>query len=230
MAAPRWSPAPQAWEEAGSAAQRGAAWRGEPLRDEAKQTGGGTKRSETRRKEAKSSETRRRPHGGRARYARDVRAPTRSALLRSAQLGSTSRHVCVHASCACDDGALVLACTRSLARSRALTHASVVRARQSRSTRAKGIDGAAAKPPEPLFHIGATSNETLLYDRRGCGVSSTRTHPLSHIYTCDRFEREREREREREERRGGTSGTNERRESKRVRTMCTRYGSMTYYE
>lgn len=216
MAAPRWSPAPKAWEEADGAARSGAERRGEVSHcerrgetnrwwDEAKRDQ--AKRSEERRDEAKAPW---RTCTVRARCARTY--PLRSAPLCSARLYEPTR-VCPCASCACDDGAL--------ARSRALTHASVLRARQSRSTRAKGIDGAAAKPPEPLFH-------RCHIERIRCSTTDEDAgcRPRAHMHTNVRSFRKRERERGEE----GTSGTNERRESKRVRTMYTRYGSMTYYE
>ena len=209
-------PGPQAWEEAGSAARRGVAWRGEPLR-ETRRNKPVVGRSEARPGEKKRRAARRSRSPWRTcMYARDVRAPTRSALLCSARLGSTSRHVCVPS----------YAYNSALARSLASSVLYDERARQSRSTRAKGIDGAAAKPPEPLFHrshVRAKRCYTIDED--------TGSRPRAHIQFCayTRAIREREGERERERERGHVRDKR-RRESKRVRTMYTRYGSMTYYE
>ena len=195
MAAPRWSPAPRRGRKL--VARGGAARRGKAKR-------GGTKRSETRRREAKRGEERRDEAKSTRTYMypRDVCAPTASIPF------------CVDAS--------TCVCGSVLARRCPCPLFVWERARQSRSTRAKGIDGAAAKLPDH-YSIGATSSETLLYDRR-----RYRSRPRAHVQFRARTRAIAEKERERE--RESASGTNQRRESKRVRTMYARYGSMTYYE
>lgn len=164
-------PGPQAWEEAGSARRCGAARRGETNvvgRNEARP-------GEERRREAKRGEERR----GEAKsmrtymYARCVRTYRFYSVL--------CRHVdvCMCSVLACRCPCPLFVCER---------------ARQSRSTRAKGIDGAVAKLPDH-YSIGATSSETLLYDQR-----RYRSRPRAHVQFRARTraiaEKERQRERE----------------------------------
>ena len=167
-------PGPQAWEEAGSARRCGAARQGETWWDETKRDQ--AKRGEERRRVAKRGEERRDEAKSTRTYMypRDVCAPTASIPF------------CVDAS--------TCVCGSVLARRCPCPLFVWERARQSRSTRAKGIDGAAAKLPDH-YSIGATSSETLLYDRR-----RYRSRPRAHVQFRARTraiaEKERERERE----------------------------------
>lgn len=206
MAAPRWSPAPRRGRKLvarGGAARRGEAkrtWWDETKRDQAK-------RGEERRREAKSGEARRSPCGHIC--TRGVCAPTASTLF----CVDTSTCVCV----AFSRAGVRVRCSSANERDR-------VGARAQKGSMAPWRSYPTTTPSEP-------HRAKRYYTIKGdTGVVHAHTFSFAHVHVRSRRKRDREKERSRERERESTSGTNQQRESKRVRTMYARYGPMTYYE